>query len=60
MDAGHSISLRNKRVISIKKLDHMGVYWLKCVQRRGRLLLKCDGTRAETRFRLSGETDQSI
>ena len=24
------------------------------------LRLKCDGTRAETRFRLSGETDQSI
>ena len=22
--------------------------------------LKCDGTRAETRFRLSGETDESI
>ena len=26
----------------------------------GRLRLKCDGTRAETRFRLSGETDESI
>ena len=25
-----------------------------------RLSLKCDGTRAETRFRLSGETDESI
>jgi hypothetical protein len=25
-----------------------------------RLRLKCDGTRAETRFRLSGETDESI
>jgi len=26
----------------------------------GRLRLKCDGTRAETRFRLSCETDESI
>jgi len=26
----------------------------------GRLRLKCDGTRAETRFRLSRETDESI
>jgi len=26
----------------------------------GRGLLKCDDTRAETRFRLSGETDESI
>jgi len=26
----------------------------------GRLRLKCDGTRAETRFRLFGETDESI
>jgi len=25
-----------------------------------RLRLKCDGTRAETRFRLSGETDEFI
>ena len=25
-----------------------------------RLRLKCDGTRAETRFRLSRETDESI
>jgi hypothetical protein len=24
------------------------------------LLLQCDGARAETRFRLSGETDESI
>jgi len=26
----------------------------------GKLRLKCDGTRAETRFRLSRETDESI
>jgi len=26
----------------------------------GRLRLKCDGTRAETRFHLSRETDESI
>jgi len=31
-----------------------------CVMFFGRLRLKCDGTRAETRFRLSGETDESI
>ena len=26
----------------------------------GKLRLKCDGTREETRFRLSGEKDESI
>jgi len=28
--------------------------------KHSRLRLKCDGTRAETRFRLSGDTDESI
>jgi len=29
-------------------------------KRNVRLRLKCDGTRGETRFRLSDETDESI
>jgi len=44
-----------KNIINVSGKEAMTL-----VGKCGRLRLKCDGTRAETKFRLSRETDESI
>jgi len=41
-------------------ISEQGSFDNPCLKETCRLRLKCDGTRAETRFRFSCETDQSI
>ena len=57
----HAVDCRNTAQIVAKKSEAVSDLVLEVsVAEGGRLRLKCDGTRAETRFRLSAKTDESI
>ena len=55
-----SIPMRSGALWEQSSLKRNGCKRLFARGHEGRLRLKCDGTRAETRFLLSRETDESI